>query len=148
MKVAEYDHVEIARLLVEYEANLEDTNHRGRTALSAAAAPSMGLPTAVNTLRYLLQQGASQVAVDDRGRTPRDQTEAEKRSDAIAIFGEFLWVQHEGDCLRQALRRCRWQDVAQCASQVNLSVPVCVKSGYVRLSSWVSVCLLCLCLSV
>ena len=90
MKVAEYDHVEIARLLVEYEANLEDTNHRGRTALSVAAAPSMGLPTAVNTLRYLLQQGASQVAVDDRGRTPRDQAEAEKRSDAIAIFASKM----------------------------------------------------------
>ena len=43
MKAAEGDHVEIVKLLVENRADLERTNHRGRTALSIAAAPPYSL---------------------------------------------------------------------------------------------------------
>ena len=92
MKAAEGDHVEIVKLLVENRADLERTNHWGRTALSIAAAPPMGAPTAVNTLRYLVEQGASQISVDNRGRTPRDQAVAERRIDAIKIFDSFLYI--------------------------------------------------------
>ena len=92
MKAAEGDHVEIVKLLVENRADLERTNHRGRTALSIAAAPPLGSPTAVNTLRYLVEVGASQISLDNRGRTPRDQAAAEGRSDAIAILDSFVYI--------------------------------------------------------
>ena len=86
MKAAEENHPAIARLMMENRANLEETNHRGRTALSLAAAPSMGRPTSMDTLRYLLEQGASQMALNRLGRTLREQAVA------IAVFDEFRWV--------------------------------------------------------
>ena len=92
MKAAEGDHVEIVKLLLQNRAKLETSNHWGRAALSIAAAPPMGSPTAVNTLRYLVEQGASQISLDNRGRTPRDQTVAERRSDAIAVLDSFLYI--------------------------------------------------------
>ena len=92
MQAAEENHPAIARLLMENRANLEETNHRGWIVLSLAAASSMGRLTSLDTLRYLLEQGASQVAVDRRGRTPRDQAVAENRDDAVAVFDEHRWV--------------------------------------------------------
>ena len=89
MKAAEEGHLEIVRMLVESRANMEETNKKGRTALSFAAAPSRKRPTAVETLRYLLQAGASNDVTDINGRTPREQATREKRTDAIVVFDEF-----------------------------------------------------------
>ena len=90
MKASEEGSVDIARLLLEKNADMEATNKKGRTALSFAAAPSMNgtkpRATAVEVLRLLLTSGADAAKQDDRGMTARARAEKEKREDAIAVF--------------------------------------------------------------
>ena len=89
MKAAEEGHVKIIKLLLEKNANLEVTNLKGRTALSFAAAPSMGRDTSVEALRMLLKAGADAKKADRNGNTPKDHAKHEKREDAVAILEEF-----------------------------------------------------------
>lgn len=89
MKAAEEDKVEILQLLLDSKADVEVANRKGRTALSFAAGPSMGRPTACQTLRVLLNAGADAARKDDTGMTPKKRATKEKRDDALEILAEF-----------------------------------------------------------
>ena len=88
MKAAEEDLVDIMRLLLDRNADMNVTNRKGRTALSFAAAPSMKRRTACKTLRLLLDFGARDTQ-DDQGLTAKARANKEQRSDALAIFRDF-----------------------------------------------------------
>lgn len=89
MKAAEEGHVDIMQRLLDRGADMEVANRKGRTALSFAAAPSMKRPTAVGTLRLLLEHGADAAGKDDEGLTPKARAVIEKRAEAIVVFEEF-----------------------------------------------------------
>ena len=88
MKAAEENRVEIARLLLEHNANINATNRKGRSVLSFAAAPSMNRNTACDTLRLLLDHGADVNLKDENGQTAKGHAKKEERDDALAIFRE------------------------------------------------------------
>lgn len=93
MKAAEEDRLDIARLLIDRNANVEASNRKGRTPLSFAAAPSMRdkdrRETACQVLRLLLEHGADPNKKDVTRCTPRDRAAREQRDEAIDIFEEF-----------------------------------------------------------
>ena len=93
MKSAEEGAVEIMRMLLAKDVDLEASNKKGRTAISFAAAPSNNgsevRPTPVATLRLLLESGAKTQHKDVTGVTAKDRAVREKRDDAVAIFEEF-----------------------------------------------------------
>ena len=88
MKAAEEDLVDIMRLLLDGNADMNVTNRKGRTALSFAAAPSMKRRTACRTLALLLESGAKDTK-DDQGLTAKARARKEQRSSALAIFRDF-----------------------------------------------------------
>ena len=88
MKAAEEDLVDIMRLLLDRNADMNVTNRKGRTALSFAAAPSMKRRTACRTLKLLLESGAKETK-DDQGLIAKARARKEQRSDALAIFRDF-----------------------------------------------------------
>ena len=89
MKAAEENKVEIIDMLLHNKANIEACNKKGRTALSFAAAPSGKRETAVEAIRYLLQNGADSKSQCQRGNTPKDYAMKEKRYEAVAVFEAF-----------------------------------------------------------
>lgn len=89
MKAAEEGHVVIIKQLLEQNADLEVVNRKGRSALSFAAAPSMGRVTSVEALRVLLAAGADAKMEDQTGQTPKSRAQREKREEAVAVFEEF-----------------------------------------------------------
>ena len=89
MKAAEENEVAILKLLLDNKANTDVSNHKGRTALSFAAGPSMGRDTATGTLRLLLESGADFTKKDAFGITPKARALREERKDALEIFEEF-----------------------------------------------------------
>ena len=80
-------------MLIDKKGNLEAINRKGRTPLSFAAAPSDDgsklRPTALKTLRLLLESGADAKHKDDRGNTAKDYASRHKREDALQVFEEF-----------------------------------------------------------
>ena len=93
MKAAEENSLEVLRMLINKKGNLEATNRKGRTPLSFAAAPSddgtKPRPTALKTLRLLLESGADAKHKDDRGNTAKDYAIRHKREDALVeVFEE------------------------------------------------------------
>ena len=89
MKAAEEGHSMILKILLENKADLEVTNHKGRSALSFAAAPSQNRPTPVEALKMLLESGARSDLKDDSGKTPKERAQREKREDAVEVFDKF-----------------------------------------------------------
>lgn len=89
MKAAEDDHVDIINMLIDRGADLEIANRKGRTALSFAAAPSMGRKTPLAALRLLLSRGADLRAEDDGGMVPKERAQREKRLDAVQVIEMF-----------------------------------------------------------
>ena len=95
MKAAEEDFVDISRLLLDYGADIEATNKKGRTALSFAAAPSkldnimMKRLTAVSSLKLLLERGADRNHKDSQGMTALERATREGYQDAASIFEEY-----------------------------------------------------------
>ena len=93
MKSAEEGSVEIMRMLLAKNVDLEYMNKNRRTALSFAAAPSNNgsgvRPTPVATLRLLLESRAKTQHKDVTGVTAKGRAAREKRDDAVAIFEEF-----------------------------------------------------------
>ena len=94
MKAAEEDYIEIADILLNTKcADIEATNHKGRTALSFAAAPSNNgsgrRHTACRVLHLLLDHGASIFQRDGSKRTVRERAVEERRKEAIAIIDCF-----------------------------------------------------------
>jgi len=95
MKAAEEDNDEICRILLQRDVQVEAENRKGRTALSFAAAPSFNFvaehdrPTALKSLRVLLEAGADVHHKDKTGRNARDYATKSRRDDAIALFDEF-----------------------------------------------------------
>jgi len=89
MKAAEENSVEIIKLLIEANADLEAKNRKQRTALSFAAAPSMKRPTAVQAMRVLLISGASTASKDSEGLTAKERAAKEKRTEAVELIEEF-----------------------------------------------------------
>ena len=93
MKASEENSLEVLRMLIDKKGNLEATNRKGRTPLSFAAAPSDDgsklRPTALKTLRLLLESGADAKHKDDRGNTAKDYASRHKREDALQVFEEF-----------------------------------------------------------
>ena len=93
MKAAEEGHVGIAKLLLEKRADLSVTNHKGRDALSFAAAPSMKgkvrRPTAIGVLELLLECGADASVQDADGLSAQERAMRERRGDALEVFAAF-----------------------------------------------------------
>ena len=89
MKAAEEGHEGILTLLLEKQADINMKNHKGRTALSFAAAPSMRRPTPLPTLMLLLEHGADIRARDVNGLTARAHAEREGRSRALEVLNEW-----------------------------------------------------------
>ena len=89
MKAAEENHGEILQMLLERKADLNVKNRKGRTALSFAVGPSMKRPTALKTLRYLLEAGANPLQKDDNGWNAKTRAMKEEREDALAVLQEF-----------------------------------------------------------
>mmetsp|Transcript_59365 Transcript_59365/g.165771 ORF Transcript_59365/g.165771 Transcript_59365/m.165771 type:complete len:243 (-) Transcript_59365:158-886(-) len=89
MKAAEEGHCEIVAMLLDHRANLEAGNHKGRTVLSFAAAPSMGRRPSMTTLSFLLQARADLEKRDARGETARARALRDGQTqsvDAIDVF--------------------------------------------------------------
>ena len=89
MKAAEEGHEGILTLLLEKQADINTKNHKGRTAPSFAAAPSMSRPTPLPTLMLLLEHGADIRARDVNGLTARAHAEREGRSRALEVLNEW-----------------------------------------------------------
>ena len=107
MKSAEEGKVEIMRMLLANNVDLEAINKNGRTALSFAAAPSNNgsevRPTPVATLRLLLESGAKTQHKDATGVTAKGRAVREKRYDAVAIFEEFSLKSSVAELMTSAL---------------------------------------------
>ena len=88
MKAAEEDHDAILSTLIRSSASLEATNHKGRSALSLAAAPSSKRNTATKALRALLAAGADTSRTDVEGMTAEARAAREKHEDAVVIITE------------------------------------------------------------
>ena len=88
MKAAEENQIEIMQMLIACRADLDVANNKGRTALSFAADPSMKRPTAIGTLKLLLEARADTTRKDATGLTPkaRCKRNARERKDALDVF--------------------------------------------------------------
>lgn len=93
MKAAEEGHVVILQALIEIRANLEEANHKGRTALSFAAAPSKPRASHPDAVHALLYAGADRSVKDKTGRTAQERVASEQPENhvaTLAVFEEFL----------------------------------------------------------
>ena len=93
MKASEEGFVEIMKMLIEMNVDVEAVNRNGRTALSFAAAPSMRLSerrdTPIDALQLLLSKGADPTRkCTTRKWTPKQYAEKEKRHDAVTVLTE------------------------------------------------------------
>eukprot|EP00927_Polykrikos_kofoidii_P060087 TRINITY_DN55150_c0_g1_i1.p1 TRINITY_DN55150_c0_g1~~TRINITY_DN55150_c0_g1_i1.p1 ORF type:complete len:362 (+),score=48.76 TRINITY_DN55150_c0_g1_i1:117-1088(+) len=86
MKAAEENQANVLKLLLHNRADIEACNQKGRTALSFAAAPSMGRETASVALEVLINMGADLMAKDHRGRTAKDRAREEGRDESVAFL--------------------------------------------------------------
>ena len=89
MNAAEEDHARILNMLLEKKVNIDAVNNTGRTALSFAAAPSMGRSDSLATLKLLLEYRADTKIEDKRGRTALQRAQAENRADAVRMLQDF-----------------------------------------------------------
>ena len=97
MKAAEEGAFECVQLLLDKKANIEATTHKGRTALSFAAAPSMRnpdmahRPISTDVIYLMLERGANAAHKDQQGKTAQDRAEISKRYDAVTAFDNFKY---------------------------------------------------------
>lgn len=90
MKAAEMNDVAILALLKTNGADMDDTNNKGRTAMSFAAAPSGNRKTACEALNHLLYWGADATKQCTKSSyTPEDYARLANRKDALAVFKSF-----------------------------------------------------------
>ena len=89
MKAAEEGFVEAMVLLLEENVNIEAVNHKGRSALSFAAAPSMNRKHNLDAVRLLLEKGADAERRDDNKQTAKDRANTERRKDVVALIENF-----------------------------------------------------------
>eukprot|EP00928_Gymnodinium_smaydae_P016989 TRINITY_DN16456_c0_g2_i1.p1 TRINITY_DN16456_c0_g2~~TRINITY_DN16456_c0_g2_i1.p1 ORF type:complete len:280 (+),score=24.27 TRINITY_DN16456_c0_g2_i1:31-840(+) len=97
MKAAEEGHCDCIGVLLEARAQLEAANSKGRTALSFAAAPSMGRVAVIPALELLLNAGASLRHKDSRGETARDRASRDGHSESVAAIDRFVASQRKSD---------------------------------------------------
>ena len=90
MKAAEIGHCEIMKILLEGRADLEATNHKGRTALSFAAAPSRGRQACVNAVSFLLDARANISHVDGRGETAKARAQRDCQVRSVVAIDDFI----------------------------------------------------------
>ena len=91
MKASEEGFVEIMKMLIKMNVDVEAVNRNGRTALSFAAAPSMRLSerrdTPIGALWLLLRNGADpKRKCIAKKWTPKQYAEKEKRVDAVKVL--------------------------------------------------------------
>ena len=86
MKAAEVGWPDAMGLLLNAKAEIDRVNHKGRSALSFAAAPSMNQPHCVRGVQLLLQRKANSLQRDVRGLTPLDHARREGRSEIVLLL--------------------------------------------------------------
>lgn len=69
------EHIEIAKLLIESGANVNESNHKGTTVFMYAKTPIQTNPSKTEYLGYLLEKGANINARDQNGLTALDYVE-------------------------------------------------------------------------
>ena len=69
MGAAELGFVEVVRLLIAHKADVNATNHKGRTAMSFAAAPSAHRRSQLEAMKELINHKADTSIIDKRGNT-------------------------------------------------------------------------------
>ena len=79
MKAAEEGCVEVMKLLINANVDLEAVNKKGRSALSFAAAPSGNREVRLDAVRYLLETGADPLRRDDDDLTAKMRAAQEGR---------------------------------------------------------------------
>merc|ERR1711957_210629 len=90
MKAAEEGHCEILKLLLEAKARVNTTNSKGRTALSFAAAPSMGRQPCIPALELMLDANADWKHEDTRGETARARAVRDGFHESVATIDRFV----------------------------------------------------------
>ena len=88
-KAAEEGHCGIMKALLEKRARLDATNSKGRSALSFAAAPSMGRQASKEAVEFLLNASANPKHKDKRGETALARAERGGFLDSAAIIRSF-----------------------------------------------------------
>ena len=68
---------------------LQAVDHKGRSALSFAAAPSMNREHNLDAVRLLLEKGADADRRDDNKYTAKDRALAERRKDVVSLMEGF-----------------------------------------------------------
>ena len=89
MKAAEEGYIEVTQMLLARRCNLEAVNKTGRTALSFAAAPSMGRQPNLTVLQILLQAGANIDHKDVRGETAKSRAIRDAHHASAAAIDAF-----------------------------------------------------------
>ena len=94
IEASESGSTEVIELLLAWGANMEARNHRGRTALSFAACPSMGRRTSLDAVKFLLESGAD-FRVRDNASTSIQQTlvREHKRNSELAREAALLLIE-------------------------------------------------------
>ena len=90
MKAAEEGHCEIITGLLERKAAIEASNKHNRTALSFAAAPSMGRQACVQAVKLILEARANVSHADSRGETARDRARRDNYTESVDTIDRFL----------------------------------------------------------
>ena len=90
MKAAEEGHCEILKVLLEAKARVDATNSKGRSALSFAAAPSMGRQACILALELMLNANADLKHEDVRGETARARAVRDGFHESVATIDRFV----------------------------------------------------------
>ena len=90
MKAAEEGHCEILKVLFEAKARVDATNSKGRSALSFAAAPSMGRQACIPALELMLNANADLNHKDVRGETARARAVRDGFHESVATIVRFV----------------------------------------------------------
>ena len=90
MKAAEEGHCKILKVFLDARACINTTNSNGRTALSFAAAPSMGRQACIPALELVLNANADLNQKDTRGETARDRAVRDGFHGSVATIDRFV----------------------------------------------------------